>query len=137
MTTVVAAIIIKEGMILIGKRKEGGSMAHKWEFPGGKLEPGETPEECLKRELFEELGVDVKIGEFYCLGRHMPESPYGIELLTYKVLYCSGSFKPIAHEEIRWVRPDELGLYEFPHADRPIVNKLIEESINGFESIAN
>jgi 8-oxo-dGTP diphosphatase len=128
MVTVVGAIVMREGKVLIGKRKEGLSMAHKWEFPGGKLEPGETPEECLRRELREELEIEVEIGRFYCEGIYN-----GLTLLAYRASYVSGDFKLHDHEEIRWVYPGQLSLYEFPHADRPIVTKLIKEGCDGSE----
>jgi 8-oxo-dGTP diphosphatase len=124
--TVVAAIIVEEGKILIGKRKEGLSMAHKWEFPGGKLKQDESPEECLKRELQEELEIEAEIGRFYCKGTYNE-----LTLLTYMARFVSGDFKLHDHEEIRWVSPHDLSLYEFPHADRPIVMKLMEEGHDG------
>ncbi len=119
---------MREGKVLIGKRKAGLSMAHKWEFPGGKLEPEETPEECLKRELREELEIEAAIGQFYCEGAYD-----GLRLLTYNAYYVRGDFKLHDHEEIRWVSPQDLILYEFPQADRPIVGKLMEENCNGSE----
>jgi 8-oxo-dGTP diphosphatase len=129
MRKVVAAIIVENGKILIGKRKEGYPMAHKWEFPGGKIEPGETPEDCLKRELLEELGITAEIGPFFGSGRSGHDSPYGIELLVYRAFYKGDA--PVAldeHEEIRWVSPRDLGAYDFPEADRPIVQKLMRSS---------
>lgn len=125
--TVVAAIIMKDGKVLIGKRKEGYPMAHKWEFPGGKMEPGETPERCLKRELKEELGVTAEIGPFFASGMSGKDSPHKIELLVYRASFrAHGPLELNEHEELRWVSPPELGEYDFPEADRPVVKKLIE-----------
>jgi 8-oxo-dGTP diphosphatase len=123
MDIVTAGIIEKDGKILIAKRKSGKCIGAKWEFPGGKLEQGETPEECLKRELKEELDFDVEVGEyvissfFYCDGRE-------IELRAYKVRYISGDMILCDHDEAQWVSPDELGNYEFTLPDVPIVKKL-------------
>lgn len=124
---VTAAIIEKGGMILIGKRKEGKHHAGKWEFPGGTLEEGETHEECLKRELHEELAVDADIGELYCIGEHVLTPEWTIRLFAYRVNRISGILKAEEHEEIKWVRVAELADHEFPEADRPIVEKLISE----------
>ena len=76
MRQVSGACLEKDGKILIARRKTGDNLAGKWEFPGGKLEPGETPEACLKRELKEEFGVETRIGEFICASKfeykHLP-----------------------------------------------------------------
>jgi 8-oxo-dGTP diphosphatase len=66
-TRVTAAILRKEGKILIAKRQSGDAFEGKWEFPGGKIEEGETPEQCLRRELFEEFGIDASIGNLLCI----------------------------------------------------------------------
>jgi 8-oxo-dGTP diphosphatase len=123
---VTAAIIEKDGRILIGKRKLG-HFAGRWEFPGGKLEPGETPEACLIRELREELGIEARIVKPFLstkhIYRHMP-----IELITYSAEVLSGDYSLHDHTEIRWVLPGELGEYDFPEADRAVIEKLREGS---------
>ncbi|MDO8536393.1 MAG: 8-oxo-dGTP diphosphatase MutT [Candidatus Omnitrophota bacterium] len=120
---VTAAVIEKDGKVLIAQRLKGRTLGGRWEFPGGKIEPGETAEECLKRELKEEFDIESEIGKFiiaskfrYCL---VP-----IELLAYRVKHLSGEFKVIEHEEIRWVLPSELKSYDFLSADKPIVEIL-------------
>ncbi len=120
---VTAAVIEKNGKILIAQRRKGSALGGRWEFPGGKIEPGETAEACLKRELKEEFEIESEIGEFiiaskfrYCM---VP-----IELLAYRVKHLSGDFKINEHEEIRWVGPSELGSYDFMPADKPIVKLL-------------
>ena len=120
---VTAAVIEKDGKILIAQRRKGCTLGGKWEFPGGKIEPGETAEACLKRELKEEFDIESEIGEFliasqfrYCL---VP-----IELLAYRAKHLSGEFKITEHEEIRWVSPSELNSYDFMPADKPIVKLL-------------
>jgi 8-oxo-dGTP diphosphatase len=120
---VTAAIIEKDGRILIAKRKSGWRHAGKWEFPGGKIEPNETPEECLRRELFEELNIDAEVAELYCDITHA----YGyatIQLLVYRARHVSGEYTLADHDEMRWVLPAELQQYEFPEADTPVVAKL-------------
>ena len=125
-TQVAAAIIVNDNRILIGKRK-AGRFADKWEFPGGKVEQGETPEECLKREIGEELGVDVRIGEFFLSNVHAYDHAT-IELMAYKAGIVSGDLCLRDHSEIRWVVAEDLPLYDFPEADRPTIEKLMAES---------
>ncbi len=124
MQKVTAAIIEKEGRILIARRKEGDSQQNKWEFPGGTIEAEETPEECLKRELFEEFGVETRVGDFVGSSQFL-SSAQPIELMAYKVSHICGEFKPSAHQEIRWVLPSELINYDFAEADRVIIKKLL------------
>ncbi len=123
---VAAAIIEKGGYILIGRRK-AGLFADMWEFPGGKVEAAETPEECLRRELREELSIEAAIGEFFLSSKHV-YSHAAIELLAYKARIVGGVFCLHDHKEIRWVTARDLPSYEFPEADRPIVERLVRES---------
>jgi 8-oxo-dGTP diphosphatase len=123
---VTAAIIEKGGYILIGRRK-AGPFADMWEFPGGKVEAAETPEECLKRELREELDVEAAIGDFFLSSKHA-YSHAAIELLAYKAKIIGGELCLHDHKEIRWVPAADLHSYAFPAADRPIIEKLIRES---------
>jgi 8-oxo-dGTP diphosphatase len=121
---VAAAVIEREGKILIGRRKKGSHLANRWEFPGGKLEPGETPEEALRRELREELSVEATVGDFVCASRHIyPEK--AVELIVYRASIPLGDIDSTDHEEIRWVPREELLLYNFPEADRPVIEILI------------
>jgi len=123
MKQVTAAVMEKDGKILIAQRKRGDALAGKWEFPGGKLEPGETPEICLRRELMEEFGVDTRIGGFICSSKfeykHLP-----IELLAYRAEHLSGEFKLNDHDRIEWVVPADLAKYDFCSADIPVVELL-------------
>ncbi|MGD0658197.1 MAG: (deoxy)nucleoside triphosphate pyrophosphohydrolase [Syntrophorhabdales bacterium] len=119
---VIAAIIRKEGRILIGKRRVG-TFAGKWEFPGGKMEPGESQEECLARELAEELGIEARVGKLFLSTKHT-YSHMAIEFVTYEAEIVSGEPRLRDHNEIRWVLPEELSLYDFPEADRPAVEEL-------------
>lgn len=122
---VAAAIIEREGLILIGKRK-AGRFAGKWEFPGGKVEPGETPEACLKRELREELGIEARIMQIVLSTRHI-YTHMAIELITYRAEVLSGDMRLHDHSELRWVGPQELQGYDFPEADEAVIEKLIRE----------
>ena len=121
---VTAAVIEKEGRILIAKRKQGWRFAGKWEFPGGKIESEETPEECLKRELREELGIETEIGKFICSSTYAyPHAT--IRLLVYQAFHVSGEYTLHDHEEIRWVLTQELLQFHCPEADKPVIEKLI------------
>lgn len=120
---VAAAVIEKDGRILIAKRKEGWRHAGKWEFPGGTVEQNETPEACLRRELREELGIEAEVGEPYCEVTHA-YSYATIQLLVYRARHVSGEFTLVDHEEMRWVLPADLSQYEFPEADVPVVERL-------------
>jgi 8-oxo-dGTP diphosphatase len=121
--TVTAAVLEKGGKILIARRKRGHRLADKWEFPGGKLEEGETPEECLRREMMEEFGVDVAVGEF--VGRSHHVYPHGeIDLLAYRVTHLGGNYQLHDHEEIRWVYPADLADHDLSEADVPIARIL-------------
>ena len=120
---VTAAVIEKDGKILIAQRRKGSTLEGRWEFPGGKIEPGETAEACLKRELKEEFEIEVEIGKFI-IASEFRYRLVPIELLAYRVKHLSGEFKVNEHEEIRWVGPSELSLYDFMPADAAIVKLL-------------
>jgi len=124
MIDVTAAIIQREGQILAARRKEGSHMAGYWEFPGGKIESGETPEECLQRELREELNIESKIGPFFAESCY----DYGtkqIRLLSYFVDYIDGIFTLNDHDEIRWLHVNQLHSLQWAPADIPLVEKLV------------
>jgi len=121
---VTAAILAREGKILIAQRKPGEYLAARWEFPGGKLEAGESATDCLVRELREELGIEAEIGELVSVAKH--DYPHIlIELMVYKARHLSGRARAIDHAAIKWLEPGELAGYEFLEADKPIVQRLI------------
>jgi 8-oxo-dGTP diphosphatase len=126
MIKVTAAVLEKDGKVLIAKRKKGDRMGGKWEFPGGKLDLGETPEECLKRELKEELDIETEIGEFICSCK-FSYFLVPLELLVYKAKYISGEVKALEHDEVLWVSPSELTQYDFVKADVVVMQKLLKD----------
>ena len=125
MTTVTCAIIEQNGKILIARRAAEQKLAGKWEFPGGKVEDGESPEECLERELEEEFGIQVEVGEFITSNKHHYDH-ISIELLAFRVKYISGEFTLTDHDKIEWVNPGELLDYDLAEADVPIARELEE-----------
>jgi 8-oxo-dGTP diphosphatase len=126
MIKVTAAVIEKDGKILIARRKRSDRMGGKWEFPGGKLNHGETPEQCLRRELKEELNIEAEIGDFICSSKFtymlMP-----LELLVYRARYVSGELKALDHDELLWVEPSELDKHDFVKADVSVMKKLMKD----------
>ena len=123
MKEVTAAIILKNNLVLIAQRAPDDKLANKWEFPGGKTEPGETPQECLKREIREELDVNIEVLDFF--GESIYEYHSGtIKLMAFWCQWISGKFTLNVHSHIAWVNRDELDLYDFAPADIPLVEKL-------------
>jgi len=118
MVQVVAAIIEREGRVLIGQRTAVQSHPLKWEFPGGKVEPGESPAEALARELKEELDIDDATGvEFHGYQFTYPgRAP--IELIFFKVLLFAGEPRNLIFQEMRWALPHELPAMDFVEGDR-------------------
>ena len=121
---VTAAIIESGNKILIAQRKAKDSLfGGLWEFPGGKIEDGETPKECMARELKEELEIEVEVGTLITSNKH--RYPNGIfELLVYKVEHISGNFILNDHDEVKWITIDEISKFDFPPANTPIINYL-------------
>ncbi len=122
---VVAGIIINQNKILIGKRKDKDIGGGKWEFPGGKIEVGETNSEALERELYEELGIGVKIGKELMNYEHVFKTTiYNItfmEIIDYEGEICNN-----AHSEIKWVKFLNLPEYDFISGDDRFIQSLIK-----------
>ena len=116
---VTAAIIRRPGRILLAQRQTGDHLAGHWEFAGGKIEDGETPEECLARELEEEFGVGAEIGRFVASSRHAYDDRE-IELLAYEAELAQGEWNLDSHDEVRWVEERDLLSYNLAPADVPI-----------------
>jgi len=123
-TTVVAAVIERDGRILIGQRKNEGHHPLKWEFPGGKVELDETPETAAVRELGEELGIRARVNremmryEFQYPGR----AP--ILLIFYRIVDFDGSPENRGFEQIRWESPERLADYDFLEGDARFIRSL-------------
>jgi len=123
MKVVTAAIILKDNKVLIAQRAPGENLAGKWEFPGGKIETGETPQECVKREIREELEVNIEVLDFF--GESIYEYHSGtIKLMAYWCKWILGEFTLNVHSQIVWVNRQQLDLYDFAPADLPLVEKL-------------
>lgn len=128
MKEVTAAIILRNHRVLIAQRADDDKLAGKWEFPGGKIEPGETPQECLKREIQEELEVEIDVSDFFGESIYTYQSGT-IKLLAYWCRWISGELSLNVHSQIMWANQSELDLYDFAPADIPIVKKL-KQSLN-------
>ena len=120
---VAAAVLVKSGHLIIARRAPGDPLADKWELPGGKLEAGELPEQCLVRELQEECNLIVSVGDYVGRNTHCYDH-MTIELLVYRASWVSGEPTPLVHAECRWVTTGELKYYDFAPADMPFIRKL-------------
>ena len=125
---VVAALIERSGEVLVARRKEEGERAGLWEFPGGKVEPGEGERAALARELREELGVRVQVGELYARLEHIyPDLQ--VELALYRArLHELEDPHPLTAQELRWVPRRELPGLPFCEADVPLLTQVAEEA---------
>lgn len=130
MKTVTAALILQDRRVLIARRGTDDRLAGQWEFPGGQLEEGETPEQCLERELQEELGIQSTVGDF--VGENIHHYPHGsIRLLAYRASWQGETIEARVHQEVRWVAIDELAAYDFTPADLPFVEMLMRKPASG------
>jgi 8-oxo-dGTP diphosphatase len=121
---VTAALIIEQGKILVTQRKKGSSRALLWEFPGGKVKEGEEPREALRRELAEELEVEVEVGMIFdAVFYSYPEYP--VLLLIYRCRVEKGPPRPIACQDLRWVTLRELEKLAMLPADDPVRKHLL------------
>jgi 8-oxo-dGTP diphosphatase len=118
---VTAGLLWKDGKLLITKRPQGSHLAGYWEFPGGKQEEGETLEECLQREIMEELGVDVKVDEHLLQVDH----DYDMKSISLHLFRCShlrGELHPVGCDDMEWVDPKDLDHYKLPPPDIQILS---------------
>jgi 8-oxo-dGTP diphosphatase len=122
---VVGAMIEREGKYLITQRPPRASLPLLWEFPGGKVEPGETDEEALARELREEMAIEVGVGERVIHVEHGYEQ-YDIDFCVYRCSLRGGAIQHLRVHDHRWVRPEELDQYEFPAADEKTIARLLD-----------
>lgn len=124
MRKVVAALIEKNGRLLVGQRRRGDRFEFKWEFPGGKLRPGETAEQGLARELREELGVGSVVGREIYRTRHRYSELSRELLLLFFAARLEAEPACLAFEKLCWVQRDRLSRFEFLPADRELVARL-------------
>jgi mutator protein MutT len=118
-----AGLIFKEGRLLITQRMHGSHLAGKWEFPGGKREAGETFEQCLVRELREELGVETEVGQLIeSLTHDYPEKT--VHLRFFRCRLVRGEPRPIGCAACKWVTPETLAGHDFPGADARLLDIL-------------
>jgi 8-oxo-dGTP diphosphatase len=129
MKRVVAALIFKDGKVLVCQRTRHQTMPLKWEFPGGKIEEGEQPRDALRRELDEELGIEARIGEEVARIRH--EYPNGgmVELRFFVVHEYGGKVENRIFRDVRWAKRSELSSYDFLEADLELVQDLAKGKI--------
>ena len=123
MAVVTAALIRDKQKILIAKRSRGKKFGSRWEFPGGKLDRGETPEACLRREIREELNLEIQVDEHFCTVHHQYPD-FSIELMAFWCSIVGGSLKLEEHEQVRWVAVSEMELYDFVEADLNVIAAL-------------
>lgn len=129
MTVVTAGILTDGESLLICQRRAGGRFGMKWEFPGGKVEAGETPEACLRRELAEELGIQAEVGpEVYRIEHRYPNG-FAVRLLFFRVLRFSGEVSNRVFERMVWARREDLAAYDFLEADRELVQRMARGEI--------
>jgi 8-oxo-dGTP diphosphatase len=122
---VVTGLIRRGDKLLVGQRPVGHSLAGQWEFPGGKIEKNETPEQALARELDEELGIDAEVGQLKLASTHT-YGDTGIVILFYEVLFWKREPRTIHHMELRWVTPEELRKLLIPDANKKILDRILE-----------
>ncbi|WHZ21902.1 MAG: mutator MutT protein [Nitrospira sp.] len=120
---VAAGLIVREGRYLITRRKAGVHLGGLWEFPGGKREAGESLEDCLHRELWEELNIRIDVPVPFRIVRHdYPEKT--VELHFFRCRIEAGEAIALDCAELRWVYPHEMDSFEFPSADRTVIAAL-------------
>ena len=125
MTEVTCAIIENNGKVLCAQRSEKMNLPLKWEFPGGKLETGETLEKCLIREIKEELGVEISIKEMLPSNNHTYNNSKEICLHTFVCTIQSGIILLKEHKQVAWLKINELKNLNWAEADIPILNHYI------------
>ncbi|HSX66172.1 (deoxy)nucleoside triphosphate pyrophosphohydrolase [Nocardioides sp.] len=119
---VVGAVILRDGLVLCAQRSTG-ALAGMWEFPGGKVEPGETARDALAREIEEELGCAIRIGNQVAVTTHEAATMV-ITLTTYYCLLLDGEPDPLEHAELRWVSPARMQELPWAPADLPAVRRI-------------
>ncbi|WP_291783501.1 (deoxy)nucleoside triphosphate pyrophosphohydrolase [Cecembia sp.] len=118
---VVCAIILRQGRVLCAQRSEDMSLPLKWEFPGGKIEPGESPEKCLKREIKEELNIEIELGEKLASNLHTYNGNKMIELIPFVAGFSGGNLQLNEHKSVIWQKVKDLKALDWASADIPVL----------------
>jgi len=129
MKRVVAALIVKDGKLLVCQRTRHQTMPLKWEFPGGKIEEGEQPRDAMRRELEEELGIDASVGEEVARMRHEYPNGASVELRFFLVREYARELENRIFKDIQWANPVDLPSYDFLEADLKLVRDLAQGKI--------
>lgn len=122
---VVAALILRDGLLLLARRGPGGDQAGMWEFPGGKIDAGESQQAALQRELAEELAIDARIGD-YIASESRLVSGRRINLHAWEVTMFSGEPAALCHQELVWVPPAKALSYTLAPADIPLLRAYLQ-----------
>lgn len=120
---VAAGLIVRGGKILIAQRLGNAHLGGLWEFPGGKRQPGESFEACLKREVMEELGLTIAVHEQVASAKHHDPQRH-VRLRFYRCTVLTGEPRPLGCETCQWITPVEISNYPFPPADLPLVHQI-------------
>lgn len=128
MIQVVCGIIYRNENIFLARRKPEKSEGGKWEFPGGKLQPNETEEQCLRRELMEEFGMQVQVGDFF--GKTIHTYEFGtIELIAYVCHFIQATFEMSEHDAFRWVKSVDIETKMLSEADKNFAELLLNPEV--------
>jgi 8-oxo-dGTP diphosphatase len=126
---VACAIIEREGTVLAAQRSATMTLPLKWEFPGGKIEAGESPEECLNRELMEELGISVLIGTALSPATHSYPD-FTVTLYPFTCRLAGGAITAHEHHALQWIEPHRMPELDWAEADRPIIFEYMDMATN-------
>jgi 8-oxo-dGTP diphosphatase len=122
--TVVAGLLQRDGLLLICQRRRDAAFPLKWEFPGGKVEAGETPQDSLRRELREELDIDVQVGAELYRTRHDYAGVHTVQLLFYHIQAFQGHLRNRVFEQVCWEPPNRLSTFDFLDGDAELITLL-------------
>src|SRR5688500_670884 len=123
---VVAGLLVREALVLITQRRADQALPLQWEFPGGKVEPGEAPTAALARELREEIGVTVEVGQIWDVLFHAYDA-FDLVMLVYTCRLVEGEPRAVEVADLAWVAPGDLPRWDILPADRPLVDRLVTE----------